>query len=109
MKPQLLPPNVLDHFYAGGPRIAAFRGLSLASDHMPEEWLAAVNTTFGADNGRGLSHAEDGTLVRDAIEADPAAWLGPEHVERYGSDPALLTKLLDAGQRLSVHFHPGRE
>jgi mannose-6-phosphate isomerase len=109
MRPQLLPPNVLEHFYEGGPRIAAFRGLSLASDHMPEEWLGAVNTTFGAANGRGLSHVEDGTLVRDAIEADPEAWLGPEHVARFGSDPALLTKLLDAGQRLTVHFHPGRE
>ena len=36
------------------------------------------------------------------------AWLGPEHVARYGADPGLLTKLLDAGQRLPVHFHPGR-
>src|SRR2546430_2403811 len=109
MRPQLLPPNVLEHFYEGGPRIAAFRGLKLASDHMPEEWLGAVNTTFGAANGRGLSQVEDGTLVRDAIASDPEAWLGREHVARFGTDPALLTKLLDAGQRLSVHFHPGRE
>jgi len=108
MKPQVLPPNVLRHFYAGGARIAAFRGLTLDSDHMPEEWIGAVNTTFGAVNGRGLSTAPDGTLVRDEIDKDPEAWLGPEHVARYGSDPALLTKLLDAGQRLPVHFHPGR-
>jgi mannose-6-phosphate isomerase len=108
MKPQALPPNVLRHFYEGGPRIAAFRGLELPDDHMPEEWIGAVNTTFGAQNGRGLSHAADGTLVRDAIAAAPEQWLGPEHVARYGSDPALLTKLLDAGQRLPVHFHPGR-
>ena len=109
MKPQVLPPNVLRHFYAGGARIAAFRGLTLDSDHMPEEWIGAVNTTFGSVNGRGLSTAPDGTLVRDAIANDPEAWLGPEHVARYGDDPALLTKLLDAGQRLPVHFHPGRE
>jgi mannose-6-phosphate isomerase len=108
MKPQVLPPNVLRHFYLGGPRIAAFRGVQLDSDHMPEEWIGAVNTTFGAANGRGLSHAADGTLVRDAIAADPKAWLGAEHLARYGPDPALLTKLLDAGQRLPVHFHPGR-
>jgi mannose-6-phosphate isomerase len=108
MKPQVLPPNVLRHFYAGGARIAAFRGLTLDSDHMPEEWIGAVNTTFGAVNGRGLSTGPDGTLVKDAIAKDPEAWLGPEHVARYGSDPALLTKLLDAGQRLPVHFHPGR-
>ena len=108
MKPQVLPPNVLTHFYMGGPRIAAFRGLTLPSDHMPEEWLGAVNTTFAAANGRGLSTVADGTLVRDAIEADPEAWLGADHVARFGSDPALLTKLLDAGQRLPVHFHPSR-
>jgi mannose-6-phosphate isomerase len=108
MKPQVLPPNVLRHFYAGGPRIAAFRGLELQSDHMPEEWIGAVNTTFGAANGRGLSHAADGTLLRDAIAADPETWLGAAHVARYGADPALLTKLLDAGQRLPFHFHPGR-
>jgi mannose-6-phosphate isomerase len=109
MKPQVLPPNVLRHFYAGGARIAAFRGLTLDSDHMPEEWIGAVNTTFGSVNGRGLSRVPDGTLVRDAIASDPEAWLGPEHVARFGDDPALLTKLLDAGQRLPVHFHPGRE
>jgi mannose-6-phosphate isomerase len=108
MKPQVLPPNVLRHFYAGGARIAAFRGVTLDSDHMPEEWIGAVNTTFGSVNGRGLSTAPDGTLVKDAIANDPEAWLGPEHVARFGDDPALLTKLLDAGQRLPVHFHPGR-
>jgi mannose-6-phosphate isomerase len=107
MKPQLLPPNVLHHFYAGGARIAELRGLKLESDHMPEEWLGAVNTTFG-DSERGLSRLEDGTLVRDAIEADPEAYLGAEHVARHGANPALLVKLLDAGQRLPVHFHPGR-
>jgi mannose-6-phosphate isomerase len=108
MKPQVLPPNVLRHFYAGGPRIAAFRGLTLDGDHMPEEWLGAVNTTFGADNGRGLSRGEDGALVRDAIAAAPEDWLGAAHLARFGTDAALLTKLLDAGQRLPVHYHPGR-
>lgn len=108
MRPQALPPNVLRHFYAGGSRIAGLRGLDDIGDHMPEEWLGAVNTTFGAQDGRGLSRLADGTLVRDAIAADPVAWLGADHVARYGDDPALLTKLLDAGERLPVHFHPGR-
>jgi mannose-6-phosphate isomerase len=102
-----MPPNVLPHFYAGGARIAALRGLELDSDHMPEEWIGAVSTTFG-DAERGLSRLADGTLVRDAIAADPERWLGPEHTARFGPDPALLVKLLDAGQRLPVHFHPGR-
>ena len=103
MKPLPLPPNVLRHFYKGGERIALLRGLSLDSDHMPEEWIGAVNTAFGHEE-RGLSRLEDGTLVRDAIAADPHAFLGPDR-----TDPGLLVKLLDAGQRLPVHFHPGRE
>lgn len=103
MKPFTLPPNVLKHFYAGGDRIAALRGTEPA-DHTPEEWVGAANTTF--DGTRGLSSLPDGTLVRHAIEADPEAFLGSEHVARFGADPMLLVKLLDAGQRLPVHFHP---
>jgi mannose-6-phosphate isomerase len=106
MKPYVLPPNILRHFYAGGERIAELRGTP-PQDHTPEEWIGAANTTF--DGSRGLSRLEDGTLVRDAIAADPEAFLGPEHVARFGTDPALLVKLLDAGQRLPVHFHPDQD
>jgi mannose-6-phosphate isomerase len=35
-------------------------------------------------------------------------FLGPDHVAAFGPDPALLVKLLDAQQRLSVHLHPSR-
>jgi mannose-6-phosphate isomerase len=103
VKPLALPPNVLRHFYAGGARLAAFRGLTLDSDHMPEEWIGSVTTAFG-DGERGLSRLADGTFLRDAIAADPEAYLGPGRTE-----PGLLVKLLDAGERLPVHFHPGRE
>ena len=106
MRPYTLPPNILRHFYAGGERIAALRGTEPA-DHTPEEWIGAANTTF--DGSRGLSRLPDGRLVRDALAADPEAFLGTVHTRRFGADPALLVKLLDAGQRLPVHFHPGRE
>jgi mannose-6-phosphate isomerase len=107
MKPLRLPPNQLHRFYLGGPRIAALRGTTLEDDHTPEEWIGSASTSFG-ETEEGLSRLEDGTLVRDAIQADPEAFLGPEHVARYGTDPALLVKLLDAGERLPVHYHPGR-
>jgi mannose-6-phosphate isomerase len=107
VKPLALPPNLLRRFYRGGAGIAALRGIELADDHMPEDWVGAVNAPFGSD-GEGLSRFEDGTLVRDALAADPEAFLGPEHVARYGPDLGLLVKILDAGQRLPVHFHPGR-
>jgi mannose-6-phosphate isomerase len=48
-------------------------------------------------------------VLRDALAADPEPFLGRAHVERFGADPALLVKLLDAGQRLPVHCHPSRE
>ncbi|MFD0804288.1 class I mannose-6-phosphate isomerase, partial [Streptomonospora algeriensis] len=56
-----------------------------------------------------LSRMADGTLLRDAIASDPRAWLGPEHLERFGPQPELLAKLLDAGERLPVHLHPDRD
>jgi mannose-6-phosphate isomerase len=106
-RPLRLPPNQLRRFYLGGPRIAALRGTALDDDHTPEEWVGSANTSFG-ESEEGLSRLEDGTFVRDAINAEPEAFLGAEHVARYGTDPALLVKLLDAGERLPVHYHPGR-
>jgi mannose-6-phosphate isomerase len=47
-------------------------------------------------------------VLRDVVRADPEAFLGQEHVNSLGPDPGLLVKLLDAGERLPVHFHPGR-
>jgi mannose-6-phosphate isomerase len=76
-------------------------------DGRPEDWIGSTATAFGSDS-EGLSRLADGSLLRDAIAADPEGYLGPDHVARFGADPALLVKLLDAGQRLAVHFHPGR-
>lgn len=60
---------------------------------------------FGADRA-GLSALPDGRLLRDAIAADPVAYLGEAHTAEHGTDCALLVKLLDAGERLPVHSHP---
>jgi mannose-6-phosphate isomerase len=100
-----LPPNPIRHFYRGGPAIAQLRGIDVGGDHSPEEWIGSASTLFGEPE-RGLSRLPDGGLVRDALAADPEGWLGPAHVERFGASPALLVKLLDAGERLPVHHHP---
>jgi mannose-6-phosphate isomerase len=107
MRAQVLPPNQLHRFYRGGPRIDALRGVSAGEDSRPEDWVGSTATSFGSDT-EGLSRLADGRLLRDAIAADPEGHLGPDHVERWGADPAILIKLLDAGQRLAVHLHPGR-
>jgi mannose-6-phosphate isomerase len=100
-----LPPNGIPRFYRGGPAIAELRGIELGGDRVPEEWIGSTTTVFG-ETELGLSRLADGELLRDVIAKDPEAWLGPAHAERFGADPALLVKLLDAGQRLPVHVHP---
>jgi mannose-6-phosphate isomerase len=105
--PQLLPPNQIEHFYRGGDRITALRG-GPGGLYRPEEWIASV-TTMAGQSALGLSRLSDGTLLRDAIAADPAGWLGQAHVDAYGASTELLVKLLDAGERLPVHVHPDRE
>jgi mannose-6-phosphate isomerase len=105
MKPVLLPPNGVRRFYRGGPAITALRGVDFTSDHVPEEWIGSTASAFG-EGDVGLSRLPDGELLRDAIRRDPEGYLGPAHVARFGPDPALLVKLLDAGQRLPVHVHP---
>jgi mannose-6-phosphate isomerase len=113
LQPHALAPNVIDHFYRGGERIAALRGQGAAAAaraepmRRPEEWLASTVTRWGTD-GSGLTELAGLGLLADLIAADPDGWLGTAHVARWGSSPALLVKLLDAGQRLPVHVHPDR-
>jgi mannose-6-phosphate isomerase len=105
---QLLPLNQVEHFYRGGERIAAFRGGAGSTGmRSPEEWIASM-TTMTSRAEDGLSRLADGVLLRDAVTANPLAWLGPDHLDRFGVSTELLVKLLDAGQRLPVHLHPDR-
>ena len=94
-----------ERFYRGGERLDAFRGESGATERVPEDWVASTTTIRGEET-LGLSTLPDGRVLRDAVEADPVAWLGAEHVDRWGADIRLLVKILDAGQRLPVHAHP---
>jgi mannose-6-phosphate isomerase len=94
-----------DRFYLGGDRIAAFRGVPTAGDHVPEDWIASTTTVAGFDD-LGLTRLDAGRTLRAAVQQDPTGWLGPDHVMSFGADPALLVKLLDAGERLPVHVHP---
>jgi mannose-6-phosphate isomerase len=105
--PLVLPPNQFPRFYEGGARIDMLRGTSGGSSKRPEDWIGSTTTAFG-EKSIGLSRTAEGQLVRDLVRADPEAMLGTAHVRRFGADPGLLVKLLDASERLPVHFHPGR-
>ncbi len=106
-RPVRLPANQPERFYRGGAAIAELRG-SAAREFGPEDWVASCTTLHGSPD-LGLSVLPDGRLLRDAVAEHADAWLGAAHVARFGADPALLVKLLDAGQRLPVHCHPSDE
>jgi len=106
VQPIVLGPNMPEMFYRGAGRIDRLRGTS-GHEERPEDWIASVTSRFGSDT-EGMTRLPDGSLLAEAVAAEPQAWLGPDHVARYGSDTGLLVKLLDAGQRLPVHVHPDR-
>jgi mannose-6-phosphate isomerase len=107
MRPIPLAANQPQRFYRGGEAIARFRGAATADDHVPEDWIGSTTAILGSAP-LGLTTLPDGGLLRDAVAAEPERFLGPEHVASFGPDPALLVKLLDAGERLPVHLHPDR-
>ena len=105
LEPIRLPANQPPQFYRGGDAIAALRGASPDKKFGPEDWVASVSTMFGQETN-GLTRLPDGAWLRDAVEANANGWLGAKHVEALGTSTGLLVKLLDAGQRLPVQFHP---
>jgi mannose-6-phosphate isomerase len=108
VRPIHLEPNQLHRFYRGGARIAALRNSNNDDPYAPEEWIASMASPF-AEPGVGISVLPDGRSLREAVRAAPEVYLGPAHVDRFGADVAVLIKLLDAGERLPVHFHPDDE
>jgi len=125
LAPVTLPANQPPaRFYRGGEKIAAFRGDSAltatataaaaeeaphhspaAGLNVPEDWIAST-TCLAGELRLGLTVLPDGRTLTEAIEDDPHAWLGPDHIAAFGSDTKLLIKLLDAAERLPVHVHP---
>ena len=106
MQPFVLGPNTPDTFYRGAGRISTFRGTAFDP---PSRGLGGSTTArFGAAPA-GLTRLADGSLLVDAIAADPVE-LARRRARRPASapNPALLVKLLDAGQRLPLHVHPDR-
>jgi len=110
-QPTRLAPNLIEHFYRGGDRIASLRGIEQQTEFQPEEWLGATVSRADQEPGGaiGLARTVDGVLLRDLVTADPDQWTGAG--VDHGTDAAdtgILVKLLDARQRLPVHVHPDR-
>ena len=109
MRPVRLAANRFPRFYRGGAAIDDLRASppGAGGAFLPEDWVGSTTTAFGSA-GDGLTRLPDGSTLREAVQADPEGFLGPAHAAAWGADPALLVKLLHAGERLPVHLHPDR-
>ena len=93
---------------SGGAGIDRFRGVEPGAAPEHPRTGSRRPRPPSATTPRALRRSPDGRILRDVIAADPVAYLGAEHVAGLGVNPGLLVKLLDAGERLAVHFHPER-
>ena len=109
VQPLKIAANMPRSFYRGAGRIDRLRGVPAHTDpYHPEDWIGSVTARSDAAPS-GLTTLPGGSLLAAAIAEDPERWLGAGHVARYGPDPAILVKLLDAGERLPLHVHPNRD
>jgi len=105
--------------YPGGRELDRFRGVTPpVDDGRPEAWVGSTVTVLNAGKGEvGINEGRAGCvlpdgremLLRDAILLDADGALGKEHIRRYGTEPAVLLKLLDAKNQLGLQCHPTPE
>jgi mannose-6-phosphate isomerase len=116
--PIRLLPNRVWRMYSGGAMIGLMQGAGGRTDtEFPEEWVGSSvqarnpGSHFRAGEGLALFSPGQGDPVtlKSALEAFPAEMLGPSHVREFGTNAALLVKLLDAAVRLMVHAHPSKK
>ena len=111
--PIALRPAAVRRTYRGGANIQRWHGIADAVDSdRPEEWVCSVTEAVGSPRipGEGLSFLADDpdVALRDVIAADPTGMLGAAHQQKYGSELALLVKLIDSAERLSIQVHPDK-
>ena len=115
-QPLFFQPNRVWRCYTGGVLLGRFVGNAPGKDgDFPEDWLASTTVALNGPHQQGpeeglsrirLPGGTDGPLLKDLIEADPEACLGP------GADPeagvGVLCKFLDSAIRLPIQCHPDR-
>lgn len=117
-RPLKLKSNRVWRTYTGGKMIEAWQGKVTPEDtSFPEEWVAS--TVKASNIGRehiheGWSEVEledcsQSVTLKELVELDPEAFLGKKHTELYQERLAVLVKVLDASERLTIQVHPDRE
>ena len=110
MHPRRVTPTRVYRFYRGGLLIDRLRDEPEADSEFPEDWVGVgdpgAQPRPGRAAGRTRRDSTDGTLLRDAIASDPR---GLARAGGRRGTTGVLVKLLDAAERLPVHFHPDAE
>jgi mannose-6-phosphate isomerase len=111
-----LPQNRVWRSYQGGRILDQIVGKSVPEDgHYPEDWIGSTTAARNPDSHdehEGISKVSiDGEeiLFPELISLDANYFLGAEHVARFGQEPMLLVKLLDAAVRLQFQAHTTAE
>jgi len=85
---------------------------SPADGDFPEDWLGSTVRAINPNRSQqdeGLARvkvADRNVLLADLIASDPEYFLGPVHLRRFGANPMVLVKYLDAVERLPIQVHP---
>lgn len=106
--------NPVSRTYQGGRLLSEFLGREGVTDgEFPEEWIASTTTTHSKIELEGISKviAKDVSIksFREMIELYPYQMLGKKYIDTYGTYLIMLTKLLDAAERLTIQVHPTDE
>jgi mannose-6-phosphate isomerase len=113
-----LCPNRVRRGFCGGKLIDIWQNKMEPKDgYLPEEWVASVVKAYQIGKeyipNEGLSDVEleNGTILplKTMIDRQPSAMLGEDHISKYGKSTALLIKMLDSAERLTIQVHPDNE
>lgn len=116
-QPLRLEKNRVWRMYTGGWLLERFLGEPQPADgHFPEDWLGSTvlarNPGYDRAGTEGLSYVTmpggERYSLKSLVEQAPAALLGEEHYRKYGTNPGILIKLLDAAMRLPIQVHPDK-
>jgi mannose-6-phosphate isomerase len=99
--------------YSGGLMLDRMEGKAAPEDStFPEDWIGSTVRAINPDRAHiteGLArvhYAGGEAVLADLVAADPQYFLGAAHVERFGTNPMVLVKYLDAAVRLPFQAHP---
>ncbi|MDI1319737.1 MAG: class I mannose-6-phosphate isomerase, partial [bacterium] len=108
-----LPPNRVWRTYSGGLMLDRMAGLAAPADStFPEDWLGSTTRAINPNREHlteGLSRvvfSGGEAVLADLVAADAEYFLGAAHVARFGTNPMVLVKYLDAAVRLPLQVHP---